>query len=743
MEYVLRRGADVNRRSNGWTILLWVCWKNQNESLSQLIHLLIRYGANVHDMETNGSQALQILARFNQTPTLIYSIKVLIDAEVNVNHTDKRRWGVLHHLARFNQSKHVYSIIKLLIQNGLNIHVTDLEGWNVLHYLARFYQGTDLIDFFHLMIYHKINLKAIDLEGWNVLHILCRWYTQSRKLLPIFKLLIENGVDLHCCTYRNLHALELLLFNPCGDFHEVCMWVIRHHRKDWNELNWNDESVLNMAKLGCQKWTNYFSEISIYRCEDEKGKSAFDYLTEVCLESTPLCLKCQNRWQHNRLLIYGESAEYKNKPVRRIKFPAFNPSEKEKLIPLKSCSIVSTENDLKPVPKPTAWRWMAKAWQKDQLSLDDVEFYMSEHSHWHSNPYSECRNHCRWCRIYGHVWEYLNSLKNQIELLDDRFESEPLIGYGSWAERTDILAANEFDFAILLKHFKALTLATADTADAVVFRKNEAEAEAFYTSYGVSSGRLLYYFKFLIEEACSRTWNAHFFHPMVTLSETCVTLNFLYRGRRREQQLKISIDLSLVVNLEGLTGSPFQNNDAPDLIKVLRRLNSRENEAESRYLVPHRRNERGRWKVSQFVLERDVFLHPACFPDVSAVLRLIKFFVLMANDWRNSHLDGAEHTVQRKTKPSSYALKTCLLHYMEEYCRPPWDPIDRLDHCIGVLKVYLAQGVNIKSFFAKNITACEVSHDSKLIVKEILGKLKIMKSRQGYNSFSFEQDSYM
>ena len=690
----------------------------------------------MRDTETNGSQALQLLARFNQTPNLIESIKALVAANAEVNHTDNRRWGVLHHLARFNQSKQLFSIIELLLQNGLNIQATDWEGWNALHYLARFYQGTDLIDFFRLLIRHKINLDARDLEGWNVLHILCRWYTQSGKVLPIFKLLIENGMDLHCRTYKNLHALELLLFNPCGDFHSTCMWVIRNRRSDWNKLDWNVESILNMAKIGCQKWTNYFSAISIYRCIDDNGKSAFDYLTEVCLDSISLCPKCRPRLQYNKL---SESETHKKKPIRCITFPAFRPSEKEKLILLRSCSIVSTEHDLKPVPEPIAWRWMANAWEMDLLSLDDVEFYMSEHSHWHSNPREDCNNGCRWCMIFGHVRGYLNSLIDQIQILDNRFESGPLIYYGSWAERTDILAANEFDFGVPLKHFKAIS---TGTSNAVLFKEKGAEAFVFHTKNGVSSGRLLYYYKLLVEEAISRVFNVRFFYPMVTMSETCVTLTFLYR-ERREKPLKISADLSLVVTLDG--PGLFHENSTLCLQDVFCRLNSGEKEAETRqlarHLVPHRLNAKGRWKVSPFAIERDVFLHPECFPDVSAVLRLIKFFVLMANHRQNPHnLEDAEHTIQRKTKPSSYALKNCLFIYME-YCNPPWDSNDRLDHCIGVLNVYLAQSVRMKSYFVQNLTACEVSHDSKIIVGEILEKLKVMKSRQGY-SHSFEYDTY-
>ena len=57
----------------------------------------------MRDTETNGSQALQLLARFNQTPNLIESIKALVAANAEVNHTDNRRWGVLHHLARIKQ----------------------------------------------------------------------------------------------------------------------------------------------------------------------------------------------------------------------------------------------------------------------------------------------------------------------------------------------------------------------------------------------------------------------------------------------------------------------------------------------------------------------------------------------------------------------------------------------------------------------------------------------------------------
>ncbi|XP_057375718.1 uncharacterized protein LOC130696631 [Daphnia carinata] len=730
---LLRGGADVNIRSNGWTVLLWVCWKNQNDSLAKLIRLFLIYGANANDTDANGNRALHILCRFNQTPSLIRSIKALTDSKVDLNVTDRKRWGVLHYLARFNQSKELLPIMELLLENGANVQATDLEGWNVLHYLARFYQGTDLIQFFHLMIRHKINLEARDLEGWNVLHILCRYYSQRGKLLPIFQLLVENGVDIHCQTYKKLHALELMLFNPCGDFHSACTWMMSHRHSDWKSLVWNDESVLNMAKLGCQEWTYYFSEISSYQCHSDKGKSATDYLNEVCYNSTTLCPQCQPTWQFDKFFVYNQNeSETISKPIRRVKFTKFVPSIHEKLMPLRSCSIVSSEHDLKPVPEPDNWRWMASAWQKDKLSLDEVEFYLSEHSHW------QCLHSCRWCIIFRHVRKYLNSLIDTIRELDDRFESGPLIEYGSWAERSDILAANEFDFGIPLKHFSALAQESGSSTDVgVVFAKENAEVDAFYTDYFISSGRLLFYYKSLIEEASSRIWNVRFFHPVVSLSETCVTLTFVYRGRR-EKPMKISIDLSLVVTLTGINGGPFQDTGAPHLPDVLCKLNAQQNEVRERHLVPYRRNERGRWKVSHFALERDVFLHQSCFPDVSRVLRLLKFFVLMANHRKNPHRDGVEHTIQRKTSPSSYALKTCLFHYMKN-CRPPWDPADRINHCIGVLQTYLAQGPQIKSFFAKNVAACDISHDSRLIVMEILTKLDIMKKQQGY-SLSFDQD---
>jgi hypothetical protein len=718
----------VNKRSNGWTVLLWVCWKNQNDSLPKLIRILIKYGANVNETDPNGNRALYILCRYNQSPHLIHSIKALIDGKVDVNQIDRRRWNVLHYLARFNQSKELFSIMELLINNGANVQATDLEGWHVLHYLARFYQGTDLINFFYLTIHHKINLEVRDLEGWNVLHVLCRYYGQVGKLQPIFQLLVEKGVNIHCRTYKNLHALELMLFNPCGDFHLTCVWLMCHRRTDWDKLvwNWNDESVLNMAKLGCQEWTHYFSGVYVYRCEDDKGKSAIDYLAEVYLNSTPLCPQCRPKWQFDKFFIYnpnGTDVCKNTKPTKPIEFTKFIPSAQERLISLRSCSIVSSEHDLKPVPEPDNWRWMAYDWQRDQLSLDGIEFYLSEHSHWH------CFDFCRWCTIFGHVRGYLKSLTDRIRVLDNRFESGPLIEYGSWAERSDILAANEFDFGIPLKHFSALVSETSSSVDAtVIFTKVGAEADAFYTDYGISSGRLLFYYKSLVEEASSRIWNVRFFHPVFSLSETCVTLTFIYRGPG-EKPLKISVDLTLVINISSrlTSGTTSQYNGAPHSLDVLFGLNNYQQQ--TRHLVPHRRNERGRWKVSYFALEREVFLHQSCFPYVSQVLRLLKFFVLMSNHRRNPHRDGAEHIIQRKTSPSSYALKTCLFHYMKNV-RPPWNPADRIHHCVGVLRVYLTQGSQIKSFFARNVVACEISYDSTLIVKEILTKLEVIRNQR-------------
>lgn len=721
---VLQNGADVHYRSNGWTVLLWICWKNQNISLIQLIRLLIDYGANANDADFNKNSVLHILVRFNQTPTLMFSIKELLKGGVDVNQVDSRRWTVLHHLARFNQSKELLTIMELLLDNGADIQAKDLEGWNVLFYLARFYQSIDLIDFFHLMIQRGIDLSVRDLEGWNVLHVVCRFYCQPGKLLPIFKLLVENGVDLHLRTYTKLHALELLLFNSGGDFHSTCMWVIKHRRADWERLIWNEESLLNMAKLGCQKWTFYFSKDVAFHCMDGHGNSVLSYLQEVGSESTSLCPRCKPMWQFNKLFMYKLAGVNDKKPVRQLSFQSFIPSFHETFIPLRSC-IVSSEHDLKPVPKPARWRRMVQAWQDSRLGVDEVEFYLSENSHWN------CHLNCQWCSIFDHVKSYLNSLIKKIHTFDDRFESDSLLEYGSWAERSDILPAKEFDFGILLKHFKALPSTTSSMASTVVFAKPDSQVDSFYVpNCGICSGRMLYYYKALVEEATRRIWNVHFFQPLVSMSETCVTITFTYRGKK-QKPTKISVDLSLVVTVpaENGTSRRFGNSQTSQhLPEVLFRLNVlRQNEWQKNF-VANRRKEKGLWKVSYFEMERDIFLHPSCFPDVSHILRLLKFFVLMANHRTNPHREGEQHIIQRKTNPSSYALKTCLFYYMNQTCRPPWNSEDRLLHCIGVLKVYVSSGHQLKSFFFDDVVACTISIDSRRIVTDIITKLERMKN---------------
>lgn len=735
---LLDQGANVNIRSHGWTVLVWVCWKNQNESLPQLIHLLVKSGASVNETDTKGNPALSILVRFNHTPTLIHSVKELIDGGVEINKPDRRKWTVLHHLARFNQSKELLPILQLLLTHSADVNATDMGGWSVLHYLARFYKGPDLVDLFESTINYGIDLQKQDLEGWNVLHVVCRYYPISDKLFLIFKLLVENGVDLHCRTYRNMHALELMLFNPAGDFHAICLWIAKNRRSDWNKLVWNDESVFNMAKLGCRKFTEYFTKINHHHCIDHTGKSALDYLLEVRIDSSTLCLRCQSNWKHDKVLTGNSNYMFHHdKPISRIVFPVFVPSVEEKRINLRSCSIVSTEHDLRSVPEPTSWRLMAQALNHNLLTINDVEFYLSEHSH------LNCHYNCRFCFIFKDIRFYLTKLTKLVGTLDDRFESESILDYGSWAERSDILAAHEFDFGIRLKHFTALVLPATGVNDArVVFTKTEAQADIFCTNYGVSSGRMLLYYKLLVEEACRRLWNVRIFHPIVSMSETCVTLTFSYRGRRTSP-LKMSVDLSLVVKASDFDRS--LDFELPHLPKVWSQLNVERNptnHTSHQYLVPYRRNGKGRWKLSYFLLERNTFLHPSCLPEVSHVLRLLKFFVLIVNYMRNSNRDIQGRAIERKTIPSSYALKMCLFYYMKEICQPPWNSSDQLHHCVGVLKVYLTQGNQIKSYFDSKVVSYEVSLASKLVVAEILTKLEMMKSLRGYTKM-FDEDIHL
>lgn len=139
----------------------------------------------------------------------------------------------------------------------------------------------------------------------------------------------------------------------------------------------------------------------------------------------------------------------------------------------------------------------------------------------------------------------------------------------------------------------------------------------------------------------------------------------------------------------------------------------------NQFLVPHRQvsgSEISGWKPSFPTIECKAF--NAFDPVVTTCYCLLKLLVLLAG-----HID---ERYSRKTKPSSYALKTCLFNYVKEN-PTPWDNRQIVKHCRGICKEFIDTKTNIYSFFEKSLPVYVIKYESKQAMNKIRNRLKSVK----------------
>lgn len=137
---------------------------------------------------------------------------------------------------------------------------------------------------------------------------------------------------------------------------------------------------------------------------------------------------------------------------------------------------------------------------------------------------------------------------------------------------------------------------------------------------------------------------------------------------------------------------------------------------DKQFLVPHRQvsgSEISGWKPSFPTIECNAF--NAFDPAITTCYCLLKLFVLLA-----AHID---ERCPRKTKPSSYALKTCLFNYVKKN-PPPWDKRHIVKHCRGICKEFINTKEKIYSFFEKSLVVYVIKLESKQAIIKIRDRLK-------------------
>ncbi len=146
---LLEKGAhvDISTNSLKWTPLFHTVSRHQDSSSSKHLNLLLRMGADVNYIDTNGRSALMLAASMGR----LDAVEALLNNYAECNKLDKFGWSALMLGAYYNH----YHICSFLLEFGCDVNLTSDNGLNV-YKIAYQHNRTKIIS---LLIDFGVNLE--------------------------------------------------------------------------------------------------------------------------------------------------------------------------------------------------------------------------------------------------------------------------------------------------------------------------------------------------------------------------------------------------------------------------------------------------------------------------------------------------------------------------------------------------------------------------------------------------------
>lgn len=177
-------------------------------SNSEVVGLLLEWGANIQAVDANGRTPLQ-WAALNAGPG---SVELLLEWGANLDASGSdlyghyHYWRPLQHAAAHNSDA---AVTELLLEWGADITTTDNRSSTALHVAARYNPNPDVVD---LLLEQGANIEALAHNNLTPLH-----YAQSNPNPEVVSLLLDRGANIEAQGYYGrtpLHQAALNLENP-------------------------------------------------------------------------------------------------------------------------------------------------------------------------------------------------------------------------------------------------------------------------------------------------------------------------------------------------------------------------------------------------------------------------------------------------------------------------------------------------------------------------------------------------
>ena len=205
IKLLLSYGADINCIDYKHTPLMVICSSSYKKSKKRIIKFLLDCGADPNMENEDGRNALTLLCEKKGSKKYIKIIKLLIKYKANVNNLNSNYWSCL----LFAVENSYYKIAKLLLKNGADVnYITDKSENESILNLACFWRQNEKNDkLIKLLIDNDADVTNKNIFGETSLSNLIK-YATTYDDFEIIKLLIKKGIEIN---YKNNNSKTLLM----------------------------------------------------------------------------------------------------------------------------------------------------------------------------------------------------------------------------------------------------------------------------------------------------------------------------------------------------------------------------------------------------------------------------------------------------------------------------------------------------------------------------------------------------
>ncbi len=118
-----------------------------SENLVEIFSLLIKLGANVNSLDSNGNNALLLWCenrKQHKKKSFLAILNLFVANGIDINCKTEYRDNALTSLCANYKNKNLIDIIRLLIDNGIDVNCKNEYGWNFFFFFFFLKNAADL-----------------------------------------------------------------------------------------------------------------------------------------------------------------------------------------------------------------------------------------------------------------------------------------------------------------------------------------------------------------------------------------------------------------------------------------------------------------------------------------------------------------------------------------------------------------------------------------------------------------------